>query len=79
MCLVLVNAYNNGYEIRTSFDNDKTRNRENIIEQTLGYIIPFGVIRDPQYVGSSVTVLSCLTQITNLHLEDPNARAKSVS
>ncbi|WZZ07378.1 hypothetical protein YC2023_093299 [Brassica napus] len=55
------------------------REIEKTIEQTLGYIIPFGVIRDPQYVGSSVTVLSCLTQITNLHLEDPNARAKSVS
>lgn len=32
MCLILVNAYNNGYEIRTSFDNDKTRNRKHRIK-----------------------------------------------
>nr|VDD64927.1 unnamed protein product [Brassica oleracea] len=55
------------------------REIENIIEQTLGYRVPFGVIKDSQHVGREVTILSCLTQITNLHLEDPNARAKSVS
>ncbi|KAG7652628.1 Phosphatidyl-N-methylethanolamine N-methyltransferase [Arabidopsis thaliana] len=56
---------------------------------------PFGVIRDPQYVGSIMSLLACLSWVPFQYIllwslgyvfmmfleskEDPNARAKSIS